>query len=262
MNKRESLEKSVDQLIDQLFFKKSDEVAGMPEPKQATGENPQTPEKAKKVRTADEGEQPEQPENEEDGKNGRPKDPSNQDHRDADGASALNYPESVSSPASEPAHETTVAKSEKIEISKEDFELLAKAKAEREEKALKKAREEQATLIKSVVLEATKEIRKENADLRKSLDETQNMLKKALSRPVQQKSVSSVQALEKSFGKNDPSAQHEPETFSKSEMLDAAERLVMRKELPDVALIELEDTGSVINPEYRSAIERELTRKR
>lgn len=249
----------IDALIDQMFSKSESPV--VPEPKK-DGKNPQTPELAEKVRTADEGEKPEEGEDEKEGTRGRPKDPSNMDERDASGESHLNYPESVSSPAMTPPNETTVAKSDKIEVSKEDFELLQKAKSDREAEVLKKAKDEQRSLIKSVVLEATKEIRSENAELKKSLNDTQEMLKKALKQPKVQKSISSVNALEKSFGGNSPDSKDESKTFSKSEMLDAAEVLVKSGKLPVEAAIELEDTGSVFNPSYRAAIEQELARKR
>jgi hypothetical protein len=264
---RATLEKSLDKLIDEMFMKKSDQP-GMPEPKKTEG-NPQTPELAEKVKTADSGEKPAEGEEEKDGTRGRPKDPSNMSARSADGASSLDYPSSVSSEAAVPAHETTVAKSEKIEISKEDFEILQKAKAAKDEAAkeevLKKARAEQATLIKSIVIEATKEIREDNTKLskslsetQKSLGETQELLKKALSKPKPRQSVSSVAVLEKSFGGNAPEDKKGQETFSKSDMLDAAERLVKAKKLPVEAAIELEDTGFVYNPRYRALLEQEL----
>jgi hypothetical protein len=252
---RAQLEKSLDRLIDEMFMKKSD---GMPEPKKAEG-NPQTPELAEKVKTADSGEKPEEGEEEKDGTRGRPKDPSKMSDRSADGASSLEYPSSISSEAPTPAHETTVAKSEKIEITKEEFEILAKAKADAKAETLRKAREEQATLIKAIVVEATKEIRSENAELRKSLGETKEMLAKALRQPKQRQSVSAVSALEKSFGDNTPEAKKAgEEKFTKSEMLDAAERLVGAGKIPVEVAIELEDTGFIYNPSHRKALEQEL----
>lgn len=273
---REKLEKSIDSLIDKLFMKKAEPVPGFPSldsKNEGSKENPQTPELAQGTKSADQvmATVPDS-EDEKDGKNGRPRDPSNMDHRDADGESHLDFPSGVSTPNEDghvseqsqtdtsSAPEQQVSKST-VAISKEDFEFLKKARAAEKAEALKKAREEQANLIKSVVLEATKEIRQENADLKKSLTDTQEMLKKALRQPKPQKSVSSVAALEKSFGGNAPESR-ESETFSKSEMLDAAERLVKANKLPLEAAIELEDTGFMYNPAHRAMLEAELKRNR
>lgn len=145
-----------------------------------------------------------------------------------------------------------------------EFEAFKKAKAEKEEASkqeeLKKSEDlkkaELQNLIKSAVEQAIEPVKKENQDLKKSLAESAALVKAMAGQPKQPKSITGIEALEKS--QNDYSG---PQEFSKAEKLDAAERLVMRKALPADAAIELENTGTVYNPEYRRLIEAELNKK-
>lgn len=144
------------------------------------------------------------------------------------------------------------------------FEAFQKAEAEKEQTAkqeeLKKSEDlkkaELQSLIKSAVEQAIEPVKKENQDLKKSLAESAALVKAMAGQPKQPKSITGIEALEKS-----QSDYAGPQEFSKSEKLDAAERLVMRKALPADAAIELENTGTVYNPEYRRLIEAELNRK-
>lgn len=269
------LELNVDSLIDEWFGKSEDseeekkkkkqkgqmeELIG--EPKESS-QMKDGQDSGKSQQSADSGEKPAEPPTEKDGQNGRPKDPSNMDHRDADGASGMDYPSAVSSSSSEPAHETTVAKSDKIEISKEDFEILQKAKKDREEEVMRKAKQEQADLIKSVVAsavaEATKPLREENSKLSKKLDDAGKILTAIRKQPRQQKSITKVGAIEKSFG-GDQS--EEQTTFSKAEMLDAAEELVKSKKITVEQAIELENNGYIFDPNARRALEQHLKKQK
>jgi hypothetical protein len=144
-----------------------------------------------------------------------------------------------------------------------EFEAFKKSQTEKQEQAkqeeLKKSEDlkkaELQNLIKSAVEQAIEPVKKENQDLKKSLAESAALVKAMAGQPKQPKSITGIEALEKS--QNDYAG---PQEFSKSEKLDAAERLVMRKALPADAAIELENTGTVYNPEYRKLIEAELTR--
>jgi hypothetical protein len=155
-------------------------------------------------------------------------------------------------------NETTVEKST-FEISKEDFEILKKAKTQKVEEELRKAKKEQTTLIKSAIFDATSALRKENEQLRKSFQETQELIKSMARKPQPRKSVAGVQVLEKSFEGQEAAQSN---TFSKSEMLDVAEALVKSKQLSVEDVIELEDTGYIYNPASRAKLEIALKGKR
>lgn len=208
-------------------------------------------------------------------KRGRPSDLSQMDMRDMKtGESKGEYDASITEEHGEEENEEgkkmgaeernhqkrdeSVKKSEKIEVSKEDFELLTKAKADKEAEVLKKAQEEQRDLIKSAVAEATKDIKSENESLKKALGETQDLIKAVLRKPVQRKSIDSIQTLEKGFGVGDEAKE---EHFTKSDMLNAAEKLVETKEFGIEQVSELELTGYLANPQHRKMLEDKLTRK-
>lgn len=146
-----------------------------------------------------------------------------------------------------------------------EFEEFKKAKAEAAEKAkesedLKKAevaKKEQEDLIKSAVKEATNQMVKENEELRKAFNETQALIKAMASQPVQRKSITSIEALEKS----DREDANGPEAFSKSEVLDAAMDLVKAGKISDLVVSEIEMTNVCSDPEAKAAIEKHLERK-
>jgi hypothetical protein len=155
-------------------------------------------------------------------------------------------------------------KSEIDEQEWEEFQEFKKSKAEAEQKQqeeeLRKAEEirkaEQEELIKSAVEQAVAPLKEENEQLRKSFQESQELIKAMAKQPQKPKSITNIQAIEKSSAPDD-----QPETFSKSEMLDAAEELVKAKELPDTAAMELDMYGYVANPEHRARIEKKLQSK-
>lgn len=142
-------------------------------------------------------------------------------------------------------------------------ELMAFRKSKEDaEKAeqLRKAQDSQKDLIKSIVREATSIVTKENEELKKSLKETQELVKSMAERPQRRKSIDGIQTLEKSVRDSDQSES----TFSKSEMLDAAEELVMKKSqsFRDEHLIELENTGFIFDPTARTALENHIKNKK
>lgn len=149
-----------------------------------------------------------------------------------------------------------------------EFQAFKKSQAEAAEKAeelkkseaLKKAddikKAELETLVKSAVASAIAPLKQENETLKKSLNESAALVKAMAGQPQRSKSVTGIDAIEKS---NPESVG--PQEFTKSEKLDAAERLVMKKALPMDAVVELENTGTVYNKDWQRAIEAELQKQ-
>lgn len=148
-------------------------------------------------------------------------------------------------------------------ISDEEYaEFVAFKKSKEEQKKqeeLKKTVEVQKDLIKSAVKEATSAISKENEELRKSLKETNELVKSMAERPQRRKSVDGISSLEKS-----QTEESGPQAFTKSEMLDVAEELVMKKSenFRDEHLIELENTGFIYDNAARKTLETALKNKK
>lgn len=139
-----------------------------------------------------------------------------------------------------------------------EFQALKKAKANAEAEELQKAeKEKQVDFVKAIVTEATSEIRKDNEDLRKCLQESNELIKSMAERPQRRKSVDNITTLEKSVRDEEKESQ----VFSKSEMLQVAEDLALNKSIPeftDVHLIELENTGYIYDPAIRGILENKL----
>lgn len=267
MAKTVELTKSIDALIDDLFAKSEDLNPGKA-PTTADASIAQAPEsETDEARGA-----------------GRPKQISEVPQNDEDGKRDGDYDSDITEKESEEGEEPEEAKKQaKVggqdkgeqkenekpaqapfgkslsEAEYAEFQALKQEKAQRAQaENLRKARQEQETLIKSAVKEATSQISKENAALRKSLDETRELVKAMAERPQRRKSVDNISALEKSQS-GGPKVEH----FSKSEMLDAAEELVMKKSMDfrDTDLVELDATGFVYNPVARAALEKFMASK-
>lgn len=149
-----------------------------------------------------------------------------------------------------------------VTLSKAEFEelqSLKKAKEEAEElKKAEEAKKEQEALIKAAVQDATSDIRKENEELRKSLNESSAILKAMAGQPQRAKSVTGIEQLEKSV---DPDGQPKEEKLTKSDILDAAEELVMKGQLSDEVVTEIEMTHTVSDPQIRAQIEKYANEK-
>ena len=145
-----------------------------------------------------------------------------------------------------------------------EFQAFKKAQAETKEKErqeeLKKSEDlkkaETQALIKSAIDSALTPFRKENEELKKSLNESQTLIKAMASQPMRAKSVTGIDVVEKSSRESG-----ESQEFTKADKLDAAERLVMKKAIPMDAVIELENTGSVYRQDWRKLIEQELEKQ-
>lgn len=149
-----------------------------------------------------------------------------------------------------------------------EFQAFKKAQKEATDKAeelkksedLKKAddlrKAELANLIKSEIQSAIAPLQKENQDLKKSLTESETLIKAMAGQPQRSKSITGVDALEKSNPESTG-----PQEFTKSEKLDAAETLVKSGKLPVDAVIELENTGTVYNKQWQDAIAAQLQKQ-
>lgn len=253
MSKKEELTKSIDAMVDELFAEQVEKSIDI----------------AKDAKTTADAAVNQAPKAQDDAARGagRPKQISDVPDKDEDGKRAGEYDASIT----EKAKEQDQAEASQVKpgpmmksISEQEyaeFQAFRKAQEDKQkEETLKKAREEQKDLIKSAVREATSTILKENEELRKSLTETQELVKSMAERPQRRKSIDNIQALEKSQRDEEKTET----TFSKSEMLDVAEELVMKKsqDFKDDHLIELENTGYIFDVRARTALENALKNKK
>lgn len=244
----EELNKSLDLIIDELFTEDESVEKSMIQdmkPEEETAD-----EAMKKV-----------PSSEDDKKRnaGRPKEISDVPKTDEDGSRAGNYDSDVveknedgKSPEQAQVKPTAEMMKKAWEETSEYKEYVALKKAkEAAEQAenLKKAKAEQMDLIKSAVKEATSQISKENEELR-------DLIKSMANKPQKSKAITSVLAVEK-FEKSQSAA-----SFSKMDLLDAAEDLAKSGKIEDTAVIELEQTGFISNPETRRVLENEMKRRK
>lgn len=155
------------------------------------------------------------------------------------------------------------------EISAEEWEAFqafqkseaeAAKKAEEEENLTKAeaAKKENEDLIKSAVISATEDLRKSMQNLEAKNAEQAEIIKSMAKQPVQSKSITGVEQLEKSVA---PEENAEPESFSKSDIEDAIEDLVMKSELPADAMAEFQMTKRIYNNEHRQKVESYLEKK-
>lgn len=278
----EKLEKSIDAFLDELFAEETEQVVesndetvekAMPETikiaEEKGGDKKRMEVASDAKTTADEGEQAPKSKDEKDGENGRSIDMSNVQHRKANGESTGSYDATITKPAKAPQHETTIAKGEseeennEVKLSKAEYEeymSLKKAQESAKEEDLKKAfRVEQEELIKSAISQATNSMKSENEELRKALTETRDLVKAMANKPQARKSISSINAVEKSFNSN---GEEVAKSYTKNDLLDAAEELAKSKQIRDEEVIELENSGYIYNQESRKKIETWLKNNR
>jgi hypothetical protein len=83
------------------------------------------------------------------------------------------------------------------------------------------------------------------------------MVKAMAEAPVRAKTITNIEALEKGQGGQPP----QPETFSKSEMLDAAEELCKSGHLELDHVVELDNNGYIYDQGARKILENYLAKK-
>lgn len=250
---KKALNSQIDSLIDELF--------GEEEVQKSDMIKEQKPEKE----TADEA-MKEVPGSQDDASRGagRPEQISDVPKIDQDGKRAKKYDEAI---ASKESNEDAKKKEDnQVEVPEQmkkawkdaeyaEYQELKKAKeAAQEAETLKKARQETADLVKSVIGEATQGIKKENDELKKAIKEQGDLIKAMANKPQKSKAVTNVQAVEK-FQKS------QTNSLSKAEVLDVAEDLVKSKKLTMEHAIELENTGFIYDPEARDILDREVRRR-
>lgn len=150
----------------------------------------------------------------------------------------------------EPVVEEILTKSEKEEL--EAFRAEKQAK----ETELKKAevKKEQEDLIKSVIDQTASRYEAKIENLQKSLNEQVKLVKAVANAPQRAKSVTNINALEKSSNNEKAAAN----SFTKSEMLDVADKLFKSGKLRDTHVIELENNGFIYDENARKTLEDEL----
>lgn len=199
---------------------------------------------------------------------GRPKQIADVPQTDTDGSRAGEYDSKIAAPNADTAKKEdsqveapaqmkkALSDDESAELASFRADKLAKSQAE----TLEKARKETSDLIKSAVTEAVSAVKTENADLRKALVETQELVKAMANKPQKSKAVTNVQHVEK-FQKSNAG-----QSLSKAEILDVGESLLAKsKQDRDGTftmehMIELENTGNIFDPQAKAALEREVKR--
>ena len=254
----DELNKSIDLMIDELFseegFEKAmDEVPmGVGEPKELADEVVNKAPKGKKDASRGEGRPVDIHDIPETDKDDKSKGYDAVQKKEGDMGKDIPEAKQIDKNAKEVKKGYEISKTEY-----EEFMALRKSEDERMVDDLRKSfMAEQRDLIKSAVVEATSSIREENEQLRKSLTEQSDLVKRMAGRPQATKSITSVEALEKSAR---PSEQ--PEHFTKSEMLDVAEDLFKSGKLRDTHVMELENNGYIYDSGARATLENELKRR-
>lgn len=158
-----------------------------------------------------------------------------------------------------------------IEISEEDYEILQKAKKAQEDEELKKAKEVQMDMLKSVVSEAISGLKAENEELKKSLAETHEIIKKIASQPKEPKAITDVlDPIQKS---QEEKVEEKEESLSKAEMCQIAEELALNKSIGEFGIehaTEVERSfrykeipnGWIMDPNARRAFQEAIAKKK
>lgn len=197
---------------------------------------------------------------------GRPKQISDVPQEDQDGKREGKYDSDITEnedKEDEPEETKQVsAPSMKKSVSEEEwaeFQAWKEAQAEEEQEVVKSEADETPNfeeLIKSQVESLMKSKNEEIEELKKSLNETTELVKAMADTPMPQKSIDNIEYFEKG-GKQE-------KTFSRQEMLDTAFDMALRKSHPDfddLHVTELENTGTISDPNARRALENELKRR-
>lgn len=248
----DALNKSIDALIDEMFA--DDKIV------KADMIKEQKPQKE----TADEA-VAQAPKSEKDEKRdaGRPKQISEIPQTDTDGNRAGDYDGKIAmehkdakKPEDPQVEVPSIMKKSLTDSEWQEYQDLKKAReAATRQEDLRKARQENADLIKSAVVEAVSGLRGENDDLRKALKEQGDLIKSMANKPQKGKALTNVQAVER-FQKS-----QNAETMSRVEVLDVAEDLFKAGKLEMNSVIEMENTSYIYDPEQRGILEREIARR-
>jgi hypothetical protein len=275
MEQNEQIKKSAEELIDELFMEEetSEEVLEVTEEVEKACKKDVTQDlldgSKSKEKMEDPGsnktlaDQVKVAKPKKDDPESRPEEVSDVPDEDEDGKRAKGY-DSIQKPNSKTpdvSPKGTFVKADTVEVSKEDFEFLKKAKAEKQEEELRKAKEEQIDLIKAEVEAKTEKLNAEVENLKKSLEESNKLVKAMASKPQAPKSITNIAALEKSFkDEGNELGDNKANSFSKSEILDACEELVKSEKISMEDAISFETLGSM-SKDGQIEVEKYLKRK-
>lgn len=273
----ETLNKSIDALIDEIFVdetvEKSIDIAGDSKTKADEVANKAPKGQKDEARGAGRPQQiSDVPQTDEDGKRAKDydkdikeRDNVEEDSPEADQVKEMNQIKAKGGDDASKPKTAPFKKSNGEEISEEEYnEFLAFKKSQEDAKAeeLKKAEEnKQNDLIKSIVEKTVEKVKagyeQKIEGLQKSLNEQTEMVKAMAEAPVRAKTITNIEALEKGQGEGTP----QPETFSKSEMLDAAEELCKSGQLEVDHVVELDNNGYIYDQRARQVLESYLAKK-
>ena len=251
----DALNKSLDLLIDELFADESEAVA---KANMIKDEDPAKTTADAAVKAAPKAEKDEAR------GAGRPDQISDVPQVDTDGSRSGDYDKDIAAKQEDAKKkEDDQVKPSKELVKKsfsdaeyEEYQALKKAQsAAQTEEALRKSEARQADLIKSVIAEALSGVKAENETLKKSMAEQNDLIKAMANKPQKGKAITNMIAVEK-FQKSEGRP-----SLSKSEILDVAEDMVSKGQLPLEIAIEIDDSGSIYDPEMRSILEREVARR-
>lgn len=199
---------------------------------------------------------------------GRPKQISDVPNKDEDGKRDGQFDASIASAqaASDVSEASQVKEPAKMKKSVEiteaefaEFQDFKKSQETQKIEALKKAEfDKTEALIKSVVEKVSSKYEAKVEKLEKSLSESNALIKSMAAQPVRAKSITGIEALEKSVDRTNA----QQETFSKSEVLDAAEECMNKGLITLEQVIELENHGAVYDKSARIHIERQLSSRK
>lgn len=262
----EELNKSIDELIDQVFseesssedsVEKSIDIAGDADTKADEAANKAPKAMKDEARGA-----------------GRPKQISDIPQSDTDGRRDSEYDGSISEMAKDKDQEEIDQVSDMSQVEEkgrmggkaqapkmkpfmkslseeeyEEYQALKKAKEDAEAEELKKAEaQKQEDLIKSVVERTAEKVsaqyKEEVEGLKKSLAESNEMVKAMAEAPRTAKSVTGIEQLEKS---SDAPKQSAAETLSKSEVKDIALEAFEKGVITEDEAIEIDNNGFIFN---------------
>lgn len=140
-----------------------------------------------------------------------------------------------------------------------EYQELKKAKEDAERiEEIKKTQAEEGESLKKAMAEVIEPLKKAFDELKKENQEQADLIKAISNRPVATKSITSVEQLEKAA---DPRSAG-PETFSKSEVADVIDDLVIKGVIGDKYVIEYEMDGNISNPAVKKLIEDKLLGKK
>lgn len=270
----ESLNKSIDDLIDQVFaedVEKSIEIAKDAKTKADEVANKAPKGQKDEARGAGRPKQiSDVPQNDMDGRRDSQYDSSisekgkEKDQEEADQVKEMNQLKAKGGQDASAPKQAPYMKKSMSDEDADELEAFRKAKKESEVEELRKADEQkQEDLIKSVVDRTAEKVSAkyegEISDLKKSLNEQLTLTKAMANSPRTAKSITGIEQLEKST--ETPAGGSQPEAFSKSEAKDLAVEAFEKGFITEDEAIEMDNNGYIYNEASRKNFEKYVANK-